>query len=95
MNATDWGVVEVVPGTRQHLKLEGKVWALTATPLANGNFAVLVEEESNTAARNSPAGAPLGMLGRHTQNMILPGNVEVLTEVEQKPVRLTLKLKAS
>jgi hypothetical protein len=95
MNVTDWGVVEVVPGTRKHLKLDGKEWALTATPLANGNFAVLVEEESNAAARNSPAGAPLGMLGRHTQNMILPGNVEVLTDVDQKPVRLTLKLKTS
>jgi hypothetical protein len=34
MNVTDWGVVEVVPGTRKHMKLEGKEWALTATPLA-------------------------------------------------------------
>ena len=42
-------------------------------PAGYGNFAVLVEEESNAASRNSPAGAPLGMLGRHTQNMILPG----------------------
>ena len=41
--ATDWGVVEVVPSTPKHLQLEGKDCTLTATPLANGNFAVFIE----------------------------------------------------
>ncbi len=94
---TDWGIVEVVPSTPKHLLLEGKDCTLTATPLANGNFAVLIECDLGVTDRNSPAGISPGTPIRTTQtlNTIIPGNVECLFGVAQRLVRVTLKLKTS
>lgn len=92
---TDWGVVEVVPSTPKHLQLEGKDCTLTATPLANGNFAILIEGDFGVADKNSPGGPPPGTPIHTTLNTIIPGNVECRFAVGQKPVRVTLKLKAS
>ena len=92
---TDWGVVEVVPSTPKHLQLEGKDCTLTATPLANGNFAVFIEGNFGATGKNSPDGVPAGTPIHTTLNMILPGNVECRFDVAQKPIRVTLKLKTS
>ncbi len=94
---TDWGIVEVVPSTPKHLLLEGKDCTLTATPLANGNFAVLIECDLGVTDRNSPAGVPPGTPIQTTQtlNTIIPGNVECLFGVAERLVRVTLKLKTS
>ena len=91
IQATDWGVVEVAPSIPKHLQLEGKDCTLTATPLANGNLAVFIEGDFGATGKNSPGGTPI----HTTVNMILPGNVECLFDVAQKPVRVTLKLKTS
>jgi hypothetical protein len=97
MPVTDWGVVEVAASTPKHLKLEGKDCTLTATPLANGNFAVLIEGDFDIADKDSPPGLPAGTrIHTHTtQNMIVPGNVECNCAVGHRPVRFTLKLKTS
>jgi hypothetical protein len=92
---TDWGVVEVVPSTPKHLLLEGKDCTLTATPLADGNFAVLIEGDFGVTGKNSPGGAPPGTPIHTTLNTTLPGNVECLFSVAQRSVRVTLKLKTS
>jgi hypothetical protein len=95
IQATDWGVVEVVASTPKHLQLEGKDCTLTATPLANGNFAIFIEGDFGVTGRNSPDGVPAGTTIHTTLSTILPGNVECLFNVAQKPVRATLKLKTS
>jgi len=97
VQVTDWGVVEVAASTPKHLKLEGKDCTLTATPLANGNFAVYIESDLGVTDRNSPAGVPAGtpIHTTQTQNMIVPGNVECICDIGHKPVRFTLKLKTS
>lgn len=94
---TDWGVVEITAGTPTHLQLEGKDCTLTATPLADGKFAVVIEGDLGAADTNSPSGLPPGTLihTTQTQNMIVPGNVACTCSVGNKPVRFTLKLKAS
>jgi hypothetical protein len=92
---TEWGVVEVVPNTPKHLQLEGKDCTLTATPLADGNFAVLIEGDFGVTGKNSPDGVPAGTPIHTTLNTTLPGNVECLFGVAQKLVRATLKLKTS
>jgi hypothetical protein len=91
---TDWGVIEVVPGTPKHLQVEGKDCTLTATPLADGKFAVVIEGDFDVTGKNAPAGVPAGLPIHTTLNTTLPGNVECLFSVGQKPVRATLKLKA-
>ncbi|HWI58491.1 MAG TPA: hypothetical protein VNZ22_14800 [Bacillota bacterium] len=91
----DWGVIEVAPSTPKHLKLAGKDCTLTATPLADGKFAVLIEGDFGVTGTNSPAGVPLGTSIHTTHNMIVPGNVECLCDVDHKPVRFTLKPKTS
>ena len=95
IQVTDWGVVEVVPSTPKHLQLEGKDCTLTATPLANGNFAVFIEGDFGVTDKNSPDGVPPGTPIHTTLNTIIPGNVECLFGVAQKQVRVTLKLKTS
>jgi hypothetical protein len=93
---TDWGVIEVVASTPKHLKLEGRDCTLTATPLADGKFAVVIETDS-TDASDTPPGLPPGtsVHTRSKSNMTLPGNVECMCSVGHKPVRFTLRLKAS
>ena len=95
VQVTDWGVVEVAASTPKHLKLGDKECTLTATPLANGNFAVYIESAGGVTDPNSPAGVPPGTPIRTTQNMIVPGNVECICDIGHKPVRFTLKLKTS
>ena len=92
---TDWGVVEIVPSAPKHLQLEGKDCTLTATPLANGNFAVTIEGNFGVTDKSSSGGVPPGTAVHTTLNTILPGNVECLFGVAQKPVRVTLKRKTS
>ncbi|MGZ5567399.1 MAG: hypothetical protein ACXWKG_10320 [Limisphaerales bacterium] len=92
---TDWGVVEIVPSTPKHLQLEGKDCILTATPLADGKFAVVIEGDFGAADQNSPAGVPSGTPIHTTLNTIIPGNVECVFAVAQKQVRVTLKLKTT
>jgi hypothetical protein len=91
IHVTDWGVVEVVPSIPKHLQFEGKDCTLTATPLANGNFAVFIEGDFGVTDQNAQDGAPI----HTTLNTILPGNVECLFVVAQKEVRVVLKLKPS
>jgi len=95
VQVTDWGVVEVAASIPKHLKLAGKDCTLTATPLANGNFAVYIESAGGVTDPNSPAGVPPGTPISTTQNMIVPGNVECICDIGHKPVRFTLKLKTS
>jgi hypothetical protein len=97
IQVTDWGVVEVAASTPTHLQLEGKDCTLTATPLADGKFAVVIERDLGVTDTNSPPGLPPGTLihTTQTQNMIVPGNVACTCSVGQKPVRFTLKLKTS
>ncbi len=95
IQVTDWGVVEVVPSTPKHLQLEGKDCTLTATPLANGNFAVFIEGDLAVTDKHSPDGVPPGTPIHTTLNTIIPGNVECQFGVAQKLVRVTLKLKTS
>jgi hypothetical protein len=95
VQVTDWGVVEVVGSTPKHLKLDGRDCTLTATPLANGDFAVYIESARGVTDTNSPAGVPSGTRVLTTQNMIVPGNVECICDIDRKPVRFTLKLKTS
>lgn len=52
------GVVEVVPSIPKHLQFEGKDCTLTATPLANGNFAVFIEGDFGVTDQNSHDGVP-------------------------------------
>jgi hypothetical protein len=95
IQALSWGVVEVAASTQTHLSLEGKDCTLTATPLTDGKLAVLIEGDFRVAGTNAPPGVPPGTPIHTTQNMILPANVEVLCDVANKMVRLTLKLKPS
>jgi hypothetical protein len=95
IQVTDWGVVEVAASTPTHLQLEGKDCTLTATPLANSKFAVLIEGDFGVTDRNSPARVPPGTPIHTTQHMVIRGNVECMCDVDHKPVRFTLKLKAS
>ena len=94
---TDWGVVEVTASTPTHLQLEGKDCTLTATPLADDKFAVLIEGDFGGTDTNSTAGLPPGTVIHTTQtlNMIVPGNVACTCSVGHKPVRFTLKRKTS
>jgi hypothetical protein len=91
---TDWGVLAMVPGTPKHLQVEGKDCTLTATPLADGKFAVVIEGDFDVTGKNSPGGVPAGMPIHTTLNTTIPANVECVFSVAQKPVRATLKLKA-
>ncbi len=95
IQVTDWGVVEVTASTPTHLQLEGKDCILTATPLADGKFAVVIEGDLSVTDTNSSPGVPLGTPIHTTQNMIIPGNVAIVGSVGHIPVRFTLKLKAS
>ena len=95
IQVTDWGLVEVVPSTPKHLQLEGKDCTLTATPLADGTFAVFIEGDFGVTGKNSPDGVPAGTPIHTTLNAILPGNVECWFDVAQKLVHATLKLKTS
>jgi hypothetical protein len=92
---TEWGVVEVAACTPKHLQLNGKDCTLTATPLADGNFAVFIEGDFGVTDKNSPAGVPPGTKVHTTQNMIVRGNVECLCSFANKPVRFILRLKPS
>ena len=94
-SVTDWGVIEVVPGTPKHLQLEGKDCILTAIPLADGKFAVFIEGDFGVTGKNSPDGMPAGTPIHTTLNTTLPANVECLFSVAQKPLRATLRLKTS
>ena len=95
IQVTDWGVVEVAASTPTHLQLEGKDCTLTATPVADGKFAVVIEGDLGVTDTNSPPGVPPGTPIHTTQNMIVPGNVACTCSVGHKPVRFTLKLKPS
>ena len=95
IQVTDWGILEVAASEPTHLQLAGRDCTLTATPLADGNFAVLIEGAFGVTDKNSPGEGPAGMPVHTTQNMIVPGNVECFCDVDHKPVRFTLKLKSS
>jgi hypothetical protein len=95
IQVTEWGVVEVAASIPTHLQLAGKDCTLTATPLANGNFAVFIEGDFGVTDKNAPAGVPPGTPIHTTQNMIVPGNLACICDVGHKPVRFTLKLKVS
>lgn len=91
VQVTDWGVVEVAPGTPKHLRLEGsKDCTLTATPVDNDCFDVTIIADFDV----TDAGVPPGTTTRTMQSMKIRGNnVECL--VAHRPVRFTLKLKPS
>jgi hypothetical protein len=83
VQAVDWGVVEVAASTPQHLKLDGQDCTLTATPLADGRAAVVIETEGSTVSA----------LESRKLNTILPTGLECIASVGSRPVRLTLKFK--
>jgi hypothetical protein len=91
-NLTDWGVVELTAKTPKHLSLEGKDCTLTATPLADGKLAVLIETEVDADGKNYPEVRP-GTPVRLTEHTIFPPNLEIVSSVGPKLVRFTLKLK--
>jgi hypothetical protein len=91
-HVTDWGVVELSAGIPKHLNLDGKDCALTATPIADGKLAILIETRVDADGKNTP-GVPPGTPARLTVNTIVPRDVEIVSSVGPKLVRFTLKLK--
>jgi hypothetical protein len=94
MKPTDWGLIEIAAGSPKHLRLYGRDCTLTATPLPDGNVALLIEIEA--LVRNPPAAGPHETtVYSMTQKIVVPANRECTCDIDYKPVRFTLKLKAS